>query len=588
MTRGDSRVLLLSGPLLAVSILGGRLFPIPHALMALGVTLLLFDFLSRSISFASDEIWVFIALSWAALAAIVVAPDRAQSREFLGIWFIAWMIWITVRRSGYSGKRILEVLLLGGAVLTATGIFVLSAVLASMHTGGFLENPNFSAALILPVIPFLLKASRPRPMSLVVSLALFLAVILSGSRAGMLGIAVMLLLLLPPGKIRRIVLLTLSPLILLGFFWRLILHYEYLAWFRGRIWLAILSFLNDHPFFGSGGGALADVMGPYRISHPAEPAIWGHIIGAAENLPLGVAAHMGIPALVLLSVAMMIWVFRNRPLDRPRIAVLGVFVVFGLFHDFMEEPAVLWWWAAIAGLLDSGLEREEKQASTFSLPALASTALAGLLILPGAWANIVWRYSSPSTDRIRVALNAEADFGPALSMGVRKVLLGEKLDWDSALQALKWSQQECRNRPGLASVWDRSASLQYAMASNLGAYPELINGARRAFQQAQLLEPHLPWYPYHLALLERSAGRLEAAERALERALENEPTFARGRLLRARIRLDLGDIRGARRDLIKAEESRNLLRSGKAFLSYHQNVLAAPEWQFREIENLLR
>jgi len=588
MTRGDFRLVLLSLPLLAVSILGENLFPFPHALMVLCTVLLLFDLFSRPISLASDEIWALIALGWAGIAAVAASGDRAQSREFLGIWFMSWIIWVTVRRGGYSGKKILAALLLGGSLLVAGGIFVLSVVSASMHTGGVLENPNFSAALILPVIPFLFLLFRSRFRPVILSLVLFLAIILSGSRAGMLGIIALLLLLLPHGKLRRIVFFGLSPLIFLGFAWRLLFHYEYLAWFRGKIWLAVLSFIGDHPFFGSGAGALGDVMGPYRIPHPAEPAIWGHIIGAAENLPLGIAAHLGIPGLVLLSVAATIFFLKNRHLSRPRIAILVAFAAFGLFHDFMEEPAILWWWAAVAGLLDEGSQLEERGAQGFPFRALATAALAGFFILPGMWAHIVWRYNSPASEKIRASLNAEADFAPALDQGVVMVISREKLDWDSALKAMWWSRRECRNRPGIASVWDRSASLQFKMASNLGAFPELINGARRDFRRAQVLEPHLPWYPYHRALLERSAGRLDAAEGALEEALENEAHFTRGLLLRARIRLDLGDFPGARRDLNAAEESRTLLRSGRAFLSYHQNVLEAPEWQFHQLEDLLR
>jgi len=588
MPRGDFRLVLLSLPLLAVSILGEFLFPISHVLMALGAVLLIFDLFSRPISLASDEIWALIALGWAGVAAVAASGDRAQSQEFLGIWFMSWIIWVTVRRGGYSGKKILAVLLLGGGMLVAGGIIVLSVVSASMHTGGLLENPNFSAALILPVIPFLFLLFRARFRPVILSLVLFLAVILSGSRAGILGIIALLLLLLPPGKLRRVIFFGMSPLVFLGLAWRLLFHYEHLAWFRGRIWLAVLSFIRDHPFFGSGAGALGDVMGPYRIPHPAEPAIWGHIIGAAENLPLGIAAHLGIPGLILLSVASAIFLLRNRPLSRPRIAILVAFAAFGFFHDFMEEPAILWWWAAIAGLLDEGSQLEERGGRKFFLRAAATAALAGFFILPGLWAHIVWRSKSPASEKIRVTLNADADFAPALDRGVGTVMSMEKLDWDSALKALQWSRRACRSRKGIASVWDRSASLQFKMASNLGAFPELINGARRDFRQAQILEPHLPWYPYHRALLERSAGRLDAAEGALEEALENEKHFTRALLLRARIRLDLGDSRGARRDLSAAEESRALLRSGRAFLFYHQNVLEAPDWQFHQLEDLLR
>lgn len=588
MNHAEIRGLVLGGALLAVTVLGEIAYPTPWILMSACIFLMLLSLMWERPDLATDEIFGLIILAWAVLSAIITSPDRDQSREFLLAWFGVWIVFVVIRRFTAQARKIIQTFLEAGAFLLALGILFEFAGLQTPRAAGLISNSNLSAALILPVIPLCL-ARRGR----VITPALLcptagVAVILSGSRAGLLALILLLLTLIPRGRSSRFLFIALFPAAAAGLIWRLSVNPESLAWFRFKIWGAVLRFLVEHPLFGSGAAQLSTVMGPYRLPHPTEPAIWGHIVGSAENSFLGMAAHIGLPGLLLFFCLLGVWLSGLQPLSAWKQGILLVFAAFLLFHDFLEEPAVLWWWAAIAALLSSPPLRLKKKQERSWFPVLGVLALGSCIILGPAWSLGLWWSQQPSEENVARCLKADPWSSRALEWSVTNSLQHPPSTWDEALAALDRSGQECRLRPGVAAAWDRQALLRSDMFLRFGAFPELVDGARTCIARARMLEPHLPWYPYHLAHIERSMGKLETANAALLDALHEEPHFTRAWLLLSRNDIDLGNPTAARKALIQAIESRKLLDSGQATISYHFKILKAPEWQFRQLEELLQ
>ena len=71
------------------------------------------------------------------------------------------------------------------------------------------------------------------------------------------------------------------------------------------------------------------------------------------------------------------------------------------------------------------------------------------------------------------------------------------------------------------------------------------------------------------------------------RALAAEPHAVRARLFLARVELDRGNMRLAREALESAAAS-TVFRKRAGLTTYEKELLAAPMWQFREIEEALR
>jgi len=573
--------------MLAVAILGEMPGTTVFFLMSAAAFLVLLSLSRFRPRLDSIEILGLTALGWGLTAAICVSPDHFESRRYLTAWFMTWLIFVALRRTKTSGRQTLRVFLLSGAALLAAGIFLEYIGLRAPRAGGLFSNSNLAAALIFPVIPLCFR-QQTRILRILPPVLGSAAILLTGSRAGLIALLLIGFMLWPENRSRRPAAIVLGLSALGALAWRISLNPESLAWFRWKIWAAVLRFVGENPLFGAGGAELATVMGPYRIPHPVEAAHWGHVIGAAENSFLGIAARIGIPGLLFVLAALGLWVFRLRPISRWKLGILLGALVFLLFHDFLEEPEVLWWWAAVAALIDTGPpplpERLRKP-----LPAMLLTAaLASCLLLEPSMALMMWYRTTPTVETATRALQADASCVPALRWLTERSIRQSPGDWDSALAALELSKKECRIRKGDAEAWSRQGWLRFLIAGRLGTFPELLEGARRCLQRAGELEPRLPWYPYRLARIEIAVGRYGAAEKDLEAALEREEHFTRAWLLLARVRADLGDIEGARRAFVKAKECRDLLRNGHANISYHYAVLHAPELPFRQLEDLLR
>jgi cytochrome c-type biogenesis protein CcmH/NrfG len=125
------------------------------------------------------------------------------------------------------------------------------------------------------------------------------------------------------------------------------------------------------------------------------------------------------------------------------------------------------------------------------------------------------------------------------------------------------------------------------VVGDFGPWPDSVRVAREAFARAVELEPHQPWSLLEWARFERNLGRTDDAVNLVRRALGEEPHTVRARLFLARLELDRGGVKAAREAYEAAVESARL-RARLDLNAYERELLGAPMWQFRELEEALR
>jgi predicted Zn-dependent protease len=167
-------------------------------------------------------------------------------------------------------------------------------------------------------------------------------------------------------------------------------------------------------------------------------------------------------------------------------------------------------------------------------------------------------------------------------------LLGrEAWSWENAAEAMYWSGRAVSIHPGSARLWSLSGRVNGRVAQELGAWEDVVEGAREGFRRACELEPRLPWYRLQWAQFERAMGEPDRAIELALRALADEPNFVRGWLLLARLQLDLGRREQAAESFEHARASARLAR-GRLLKGYEQDLLIAPPFQVRELSRELR
>lgn len=533
------------------------------------------------------ETFWWAVVGWGVAAAVVSSGDASASKATLASWGGALVIWAVVARSGSRGRRVvLNILLWGGLFL---GI---SLAVGLWGVPGLITNDNIAVALIVSVVPLASERFRSAWRAGAVVALMLAPVLLTGSRAGVLAALVAAVLLWPKGRVRPWVFAVGGVCGGAAVAWRLFFRPESLAWHRWRIWGAILESIGDRPLWGIGAGGVAEAMGPYRLEHATEIGRWGHVIGGAESMPLGLAARIGLPALVLASVALGVWMYNNRRPVPATTAAVGAMITMGLFHDFLSEPAVLWWWAAILGLVTlRSLEASECGTGNHKLArwpvTLAVGGVVAWALVQPAWAQWLWWQPEPSAAAVATAVRAEPWYSPPMEWRVENLLAEGKWTWAQASEALDWSHRNLEIQSGSARVWSRHGRVNARIVAEFGAWPTAVENARLAFGQASFLEPRLPWHPFEQALMERRLGNLGEARRLVAGCVDLEPSFVRGWLLLARLELDEGHLDAARRALDRGLVARDVDLS-KAWAGYHRDLLRCPVWQVEALEEVLR
>jgi len=532
-------------------------------------------------------------LAWSAVSAILASPGYLASKETLGTWAAALVLFALVRRMTPGSKTQVLTILTVTALLTGLGILCVCVVQGFPFSGGVFRNANMGAAVLAALIP--LVASAPsRLLRFTGTPLLVLAIGLTGSRAGLAALAAVTLILLP-GRIRWAGGMLAGAAGAFVVWWRLSAHPDSLAWFRWSIWEALLRLWAQHPLTGVSPGGLYDMSGTVRLATPIGCSLHARHMAGAESTLLGILVTTGlVGALLAIAVAAAALAQLRSSQDTSQrnvaLAVLAGSLALALFHDFLQEPGILWWWAVIAGfLLPRGSHREAHAVPGAMLSlrtAVAAGVMAWMILQPVLGRLAVSSSPSPEANALRMLRLEPWDDGPARKLASGLLSSKGRWSWETAGEASFWGQQVVKVHPGSASSQALSGRINSRIVSELGAYPSAIAAAREGFQKACRLEPHLPWYWSEWATLERQLGELKRARRLASRAVTEEPNYVRGWLLLGRIDLDLGQLTLARSDLERAREARMCFK-GRILEAFEQDLLWAPPWQWRQLEEAL-
>lgn len=583
----DRRAVVAALVVLAVGLFGEVGWALIYLGASLLITMVAVEYsISKGLGFGSLDFLWWGLIGWGIIAGFVASGDVLATKTTLASWSAAWIVWTIVAQSGPGGRRKVSIFLVFGAVVL--GGSVVGGVLGY---SGMITNPNILVAMVVSAVPLISSLFGYSWKTRSAMVLVLVPVVLTGSRAGVLASLGIAIALWPAGRRRRWVLGLGGAGALAVIAWRLISRPDSLAWHRWNIWGAILESIAERPLWGIGAGSVGHAMGSYRLEHATEVGRWGHIIGGAESMPLGLVVRLGLPALVLVAFVTIVWTFRCRRPGAESTAILAAMAAMALFHDFWSEPAVLWWWAAVLGVIT--LRNQEVLNKTSARPDLVrwstSIAVGGLaawsLVQP-AWGQWLWWHQERSPQSVEAAVKAEPWLSEPLIWKVETLLAEEYWTWAQASEALVCSHRQVTIQPGSAPAWGLHGKVNARIVDEFAAWPATIERTRFALIRAAVLEPRLPWYPYDQALMERGIGNLESALTLAKRSVELEPAFVRGWLLLARLELDGGHFVASRQALEKVIVTRETGES-KAGIAYHHDLLRCPEWQVQEIKREL-
>ena len=547
-----------------------------------------------------EEVALLAVVAWAGISAAVAVGYPMAAKEMVGGWLVAWLVWLAVCRLDGARAPLLATVVAAAAVVPALAIVAECAGAGRLRMGGMYVNPNVAAALLVPAVPavwYLTGSGVGRRWTWVALTAVTGGVILSGSRAGLLALVVVVGLMLPRGRARRWGVVAASTVALGLVLWRFVQSPDSLAWHRLEIWRALWPLVADHPLVGVGPGWLEEATGVVRIAHHGSIARWGHIIGSAESTPYGLLVRTGFVGLGLAVFGGTLWWRRERSEGRAPskggLAVAAGIGVLAVFHDYLMVDVVLWWWAVLLGAV-CAIDHAPAEGRRRELPGGAWRLVAGLAggflvlwtIAQPAHARRLW-WSAPSTAELAErAVRAEPWFAEPSRWRAGDLLQREPWSWETAAEALGWSRRAAATHPGSSRVWMEVGQAHGRVITDLGPWPDAIDGARDGYRRATELEPHLPWAWLQWAQLERTLGHTEDARRLAERAVAEEPNFVRGRLLLARMNLDAGDRATAIEAFDQGRSAFELRRRG-SLTDYERDLLRAPGWQVEEIARAL-
>jgi O-antigen ligase len=588
MARGPELALpAAAATVVAVAVLGGAFSPAQRAVVgSLLAVVWLVAAREWSGATSAEEAAVLAIPIWGALSAISTGAAPLASKETIVGWVVAWALWRLARRGAGRPHTVALGLLAAGTAAIAVAVIVAAGTSGSVRVGGLVENPNLAAALIVVALPLGLVVVRRRGARAGWIGLLGSALLLTGSRGGLLAALVAAGVLAPRGRARRAAVAGGATLGLAALLWRFVSQPDLLAWHRLGIWRAVLAIWSHRPWTGVGPGCLVEAAGAERILHPGLVGRYQFVISYAESTPLAVLVQIGLVGLALVVAAGFLWWRRRQGSEvaEPtafRAALAGA-VTFGLFHDVLTLEVVLWWWAMVLGCLEAG--RGVAADPGAGRPPLGTRATVGLalawLTLWGVTAPAIARWSAsrsaPTTAEVERILRLEPWYADPASARVGALLaVPERWTWVEAGESLTWAGEAVRVHPGLARRWADLGRVHLRVLTDLGGTVHDAEAARGALDRACELDPHLPWHWLERARLERVLGDRDAAVRLCRRALAEEPNTARGWLMLARLELEAGRVVAAREAAAEARRCAALV--GRPGLTdYERELLALP------------
>jgi hypothetical protein len=575
--------------------IGGFFYPLPRFAIGIILVVLIAATILVMRRPRAEEWMMMPPLLWGVVSALLVGSSPLRAKEVLSAWLITWLLWLTARRLQESIRQMVQLTLLATGTILSIGVMAECLGRGATKVGGLLESSNVTAALLAPTM--VVAAARLKSWRQVWLLApclglLGLGLVLTGSRAGLLA-AVLAAVVMLPSRRQRILASGFGGLALVALLvWRYATHTEPLAWHRFSIWKALLQLSADHTLLGVSPGALPEWAGQVRIAYPESLMHHPYLITYAESTPIGALVQIGTVGTLLLAIGLVSWIrylWSESQLSAPQLrGALVAMAVFATFHDLLEVEVVLWWWALLIGTLESIPCTTVTIRPTWAR-AVTALGLSGLLLwglVQPAYAALRWVSADSSEELAKQVMRIDPWLAEPARWVSNEYLGRTRWTWSEAAAAMVWSQRAVAAQPDNAAHLNRMAQIHFRVVNELAYSPQLLTEARRGFERACELEPHLPWYWIGWAQLERAQGQLDRARALALRAVSEEPSCVRGWLLLARLELDLGRIERARQALMRADEAGQHVR-GRPLTRYERDLLAAPAWQWRELENLL-
>jgi hypothetical protein len=577
------------------AVLGGGFFPLPRLVVG-GALIAVWVVGAMGARGPLDRTeWLFVGLLvWGVFSAVWVGSSPLAAKETLTIWITTFALFgISRRGSAASRRRAMAVLIVGAAIIAA-GIMA-ETLRAGLRVGGFLENPNVAAGILVPILPvgWWVLEGRPQWRWIWVSLVAT-AVLCTGSRAGLLASIVLVGVLLPRGRLRLTGLLTASAMAAIILVWRFVSQPDVLAWHRISIWWAVLKIWLTRPLTGVGPDGLVEAAGPERILHADQVGRYQFVVGYAESTPLAVLVQLGVVGLALAILGVGAWVLRARTsgaLAAPaRVASLAAVAVLGLFHDFLTIDPVLWGWAVLAGCL-VGVPPSSTDRSSLEARRRARWAAVVLMVWLTAWgmmtpalARLVWWNAEPSRENAERVMRMEPWFAkPASDRAAHLMADPDLWSWTTAAEALAWARRAVAIHPGRAALWADLGRVHLRVLTDLGGTEHDVEAATAALDRACALDPRLPWHWLERARLARVSGDHPEAVRLTQKALSLEPNTVRGWLMLSRLELEVGRVDAAREAFDRARECRELLRR-PGINAYERELLDVSVGRMRLLE----
>lgn len=542
-----------------------------------------------------EELLVLGLPMWGAVSALVVGAAPLASKETVTGWVIAWALWSLARRGDSRSLQTALQIVAAAAAVVAAAVPIVALKTGSIRVGGLFENPNLAAALLVAALPVGRWVSE-RPWFRVGWLAVLAsAVLLTGSRAGVLAAVVIGAVLAPRGRARFIGIMVGGALGVLAVVWRFVSQPDVLAWHRVSIWRAVLGICWEHPWTGVGPGSLVEAAGVARIPHPEQVGQYQFVVSFAESTPLAVLVQLGVVGAILVAVAAAVWSVSARASGALscaafRASLAGV-VTFSLFHDVLTLDVVLWWWALVLGSLEARGSARAIGAGRRQIWWGARIPAGAVLVWLTLWgvvapahARVAAALSEPTTAAVERILRLEPWYDEPPARRVQLMLADSRpWSWADAAEGLYWAREAARVHPGLARRWADLGKVHLRVLTDLGGTDHDAAAAKSALVRACELDPHLPWHWLERARLERVLGRHDTAVTYCRRALEEEPNTVRGWLMLARLELELGRVDQARAAYTEAVSRASLIEN-PSLTEYERELLLLPAGSLAVLE----
>lgn len=304
----------------------------------------------------------------AGLIGILVSPDHIGALGIYRAYFIEpvvlFYVALDLLRTPQDFRTVLIGLAAGSVVFALMNLGAWAVALARHETiatasapEALFTSPNAVAMYLEPPVAiaagFALysRERRDRNVALACLAALLPALVLTLSRAGLLTLAVLVVIAVVTMPQRRLKVALLGgalvtgiaiaqiPYIKIRLYHQLDPNYPYNT-FEGRlvIWHDTLNMLRDHPIFGAGLRAYTHVMQPYVTGHRL-PELYPHDIWLAMWSELGL---LGLIAFVIL-IGILLWkgwkgFARGDGLARPLLWGTAAAFVAITVHGFFDTP----------------------------------------------------------------------------------------------------------------------------------------------------------------------------------------------------------------------------------------------------------